>query len=152
LSNSEVANDIKSPSTPPPPAEIILFSTLYSPVSSLSPTVFDTLPGLKAWFFGLALVSPWALAGIERVAAQTSDVPLSQNHVRKKAEVIVPHVQHARLHIRDIDMKVPDGSRDILPKEGEKNVLVTSALPYVNNVPHLGNIVGSVLSADVFSR
>ncbi len=33
-----------------------------------------------------------------------------------------------------------------------KKILVTSALPYVNNVPHLGNIVGSVLSADVFAR
>ncbi len=30
--------------------------------------------------------------------------------------------------------------------------LVTSALPYVNNVPHLGNIIGCVLSADVFAR
>lgn len=35
---------------------------------------------------------------------------------------------------------------------GERNVLVTSALPYVNNVPHLGNIIGCVLSADVFAR
>lgn len=33
-----------------------------------------------------------------------------------------------------------------------RKILVTSALPYVNNVPHLGNIVGSVLSADVFAR
>uniref|UniRef100_A0A3P8QEC5 Methionine--tRNA ligase, cytoplasmic n=1 Tax=Astatotilapia calliptera TaxID=8154 RepID=A0A3P8QEC5_ASTCA len=40
----------------------------------------------------------------------------------------------------------------ILPQEGKRNVLVTSALPYVNNVPHLGNIIGCVLSADVFSR
>lgn len=39
-----------------------------------------------------------------------------------------------------------------LPQEGKRNVLVTSALPYVNNVPHLGNIIGCVLSADVFSR
>ncbi|KAF8896329.1 tRNA synthetases class I (M)-domain-containing protein [Infundibulicybe gibba] len=30
-----------------------------------------------------------------------------------------------------------------LPKEGETNVLITSALPYCNNVPHLGNIIGS---------
>ena len=29
---------------------------------------------------------------------------------------------------------------------------VTSALPYVNNVPHLGNIIGSTLSADVCAR
>ncbi|MDT8447019.1 MAG: methionine--tRNA ligase [bacterium] len=30
--------------------------------------------------------------------------------------------------------------------------LITSALPYVNNVPHLGNIIGSTLSADVYAR
>ncbi|WFD41604.1 methionine--tRNA ligase [Malassezia psittaci] len=40
----------------------------------------------------------------------------------------------------------------ILPIDGKDNVLVTSALPYVNNVPHLGNIIGSTLSADVFAR
>ena len=38
------------------------------------------------------------------------------------------------------------------PHPNKRNVLITSALPYVNNVPHLGNIIGSVLSADVFSR
>ncbi|XAR72635.1 Methionine--tRNA ligase [Bertholletia excelsa] len=45
------------------------------------------------------------------------------------------------------DRKVPK-----LPVEGKRNILITSALPYVNNVPHLGNIIGSVLSADVFAR
>ncbi|QPH05470.1 Putative methionine--tRNA ligase, cytoplasmic protein rar1 [Epichloe festucae Fl1] len=40
----------------------------------------------------------------------------------------------------------------ILPVKGKRNILITSALPYVNNVPHLGNVVGSVLSADVYSR
>ncbi|KAL3058358.1 hypothetical protein OYC64_010515 [Pagothenia borchgrevinki] len=40
----------------------------------------------------------------------------------------------------------------ILPQEGKRNILLTSALPYVNNVPHLGNIIGCVLSTDVFSR
>ncbi|XP_033367542.1 methionine--tRNA ligase, cytoplasmic, partial [Parus major] len=40
----------------------------------------------------------------------------------------------------------------VLPVEGERNVLITSALPYVNNVPHLGNIIGCVLSADTFAR
>ncbi|XP_022733672.1 methionine--tRNA ligase, cytoplasmic-like isoform X1 [Durio zibethinus] len=39
-----------------------------------------------------------------------------------------------------------------LPVPGKRNVLITSALPYVNNVPHLGNIIGCVLSADVFAR
>ncbi|KAJ6576543.1 tRNA synthetases class I (M)-domain-containing protein [Mycena vulgaris] len=46
----------------------------------------------------------------------------------------------------------PPGHPAILPKSGEPNVLITSALPYCNNVPHLGNIIGSTLSADVFSR
>ncbi|OBT51129.1 hypothetical protein VE04_07177, partial [Pseudogymnoascus sp. 24MN13] len=40
----------------------------------------------------------------------------------------------------------------ILPVKGKRNILVTSALPYVNNKPHLGNVVGSVLSADVYAR
>ncbi|PKK16793.1 hypothetical protein A306_00000167, partial [Columba livia] len=39
-----------------------------------------------------------------------------------------------------------------LPVHGRRNVLITSALPYVNNVPHLGNIIGCVLSADTFAR
>lgn len=43
-------------------------------------------------------------------------------------------------------------SRPVLPQEGQRNILITSALPYVNNVPHLGNIIGSVLSADVYAR
>ncbi len=30
--------------------------------------------------------------------------------------------------------------------------VVTSAWPYINTVPHLGNMIGSVLSADVFAR
>ncbi|XP_073323866.1 methionine--tRNA ligase, cytoplasmic [Pagrus major] len=45
-----------------------------------------------------------------------------------------------------------DRQHPILPQEGKRNLLVTSALPYVNNVPHLGNIIGCVLSADVFCR
>ncbi|AET39788.1 methionine--tRNA ligase MES1 Ecym_4776 [Eremothecium cymbalariae DBVPG len=48
--------------------------------------------------------------------------------------------------------EVKEQPKEILPKEGERNILITSALPYVNNVPHLGNIVGSVLSADIFAR
>lgn len=47
-------------------------------------------------------------------------------------------------------------ARSLLPPQvplaGARNILVTSALPYVNNVPHLGNIIGCVLSADVYAR
>ncbi|TPX62930.1 methionine---tRNA ligase [Powellomyces hirtus] len=44
------------------------------------------------------------------------------------------------------------GATPVLPKPNERNILITSALPYVNNVPHLGNIIGCVLSADVYAR
>ena len=37
-----------------------------------------------------------------------------------------------------------------MPKFGK--ILVTSAWPYINVIPHLGNLVGSVLSADVAAR
>ena len=36
-------------------------------------------------------------------------------------------------------------------KFDSRKILVTSALPYVNNVPHLGNLV-CIISADVFTR
>src|SRR5215207_6729578 len=31
-------------------------------------------------------------------------------------------------------------------------ILITSALPYINGIKHLGNMVGSMLPADVYSR
>jgi len=43
-------------------------------------------------------------------------------------------------------------SDEVLPQKDKRNIMITSALPYVNNVPHLGNIVGCVLSADVYAR
>ena len=46
----------------------------------------------------------------------------------------------------------PNKGKAILEDDSKENILVTSALPYVNNVPHLGNIIGCVLSADVFAR
>ena len=48
--------------------------------------------------------------------------------------------------------KVPKAKVPVLPEEGKRNILITSALPYVNNVPHLGNIVGCVLSGDIYAR
>lgn len=36
--------------------------------------------------------------------------------------------------------------------EGVERRLITSALPYINNVPHLGHMVGSHLPADIFAR
>lgn len=36
--------------------------------------------------------------------------------------------------------------------EAMKRILVTSALPYINGIKHLGNLVGSQLPADLFAR
>ncbi|KAJ1307882.1 hypothetical protein OPQ81_001962 [Rhizoctonia solani] len=61
----------------------------------------------------------------------------------------------AERKIRDdpsILMKLVTPGEIVLPEQGGDNVLITSALPYCNNVPHLGNIIGSTLSADVFAR
>ena len=46
----------------------------------------------------------------------------------------------------------PNKNKPVLVENSKNNILITSALPYVNNVPHLGNIIGCVLSADVFAR
>ena len=46
----------------------------------------------------------------------------------------------------------PNKGKPIIEDDSKTNILITSALPYVNNVPHLGNIIGCVLSADVFAR
>ncbi len=43
-------------------------------------------------------------------------------------------------------------SKSTQSKDTAQRILITSALPYVNNVPHLGNLIGCVLSADVFAR
>ncbi|KAI6244062.1 Methionine--tRNA ligase, cytoplasmic [Aphelenchoides fujianensis] len=47
---------------------------------------------------------------------------------------------------------IEENVKEKLPEAGKRNILITSALPYVNNVPHLGNIIGCVLSGDVFAR
>lgn len=43
------------------------------------------------------------------------------------------------------DCAVAKAAAPKLPIPGQRNILITSALPYVNNVPHLGNIIGCVL-------
>lgn len=70
---------------------------------------------------------------------------------------VVETVQPAELDLaRDSFVLKTQAKKDepkiVLPKPNERNILITSALPYVNNVPHLGNIIGCVLSADIFAR
>ena len=67
-------------------------------------------------------------------------------------EIIKKDKQFYQSNAKIVRPNKNDPSKIPLPKKGEKNILITSALPYVNNEPHLGNIIGCVLSADVFSR
>ena len=39
-----------------------------------------------------------------------------------------------------------------MTKSAPRRILVTSALPYINGVKHLGNLAGSMLPADVYAR
>ncbi|RLV93484.1 Methionine--tRNA ligase cytoplasmic [Spathaspora sp. JA1] len=108
-------------------AQIVYFSATYS--------VFKNSD--DPWFAEFSAI-PQVAAGIASALAIT---PLEREiEINTRAQKV--HVGHL---VRPQD-------KSILPKEGERNILITSALPYVNNVPHLGNIIGSVLSADIYAR
>ncbi|MEM4260615.1 MAG: methionine--tRNA ligase [Candidatus Woesearchaeota archaeon] len=47
--------------------------------------------------------------------------------------------------------KTKQKTKKSVKKTEKRKVLVTSALPYVNNIPHLGNLI-CVISADVYTR
>jgi len=59
---------------------------------------------------------------------------------------ISPQILNKRIYIYASSWKMPEGAVKFA------KVLVTSAWPYINVIPHLGNLVGSVLSADVAAR
>lgn len=62
------------------------------------------------------------------------------------------YIEHTAHTARSSMKTTSELSNPVRPVSGERNILITSALPYVNNVPHLGNIIGSTLSADVYAR
>lgn len=39
-----------------------------------------------------------------------------------------------------------------MARETKRRILITSALPYINGIKHLGNLAGSMLPADVYAR
>lgn len=110
------------------PAQIILFSSLYPALKSTTD---------NKWFVEFSKI-PEVATGIKNALAITPVERTKETNTGKQ------NVQTGHLIKKQADK--------ILPKSDERNILITSALPYVNNVPHLGNIVGSVLSADIYSR
>lgn len=87
--------------------------------------------------------------GGRKTNATTSSVTTMDNPVIV-SELEIDNIK--RNWIESSIKEIPTAQYPVLPKKGETNILVTSALPYVNNVPHLGNIIGCVLSADIFAR
>lgn len=112
--------------------QLIVFAALYP---TLSKEKSDT--GLGKWFSEFAKI-PEVAAAVELALKNTKiSRPKAENTGARKVR-------------SGFEVKPPSVST--VPKDGERNILITSALPYVNNVPHLGNIVGSVLSADIYAR
>ena len=62
------------------------------------------------------------------------------------------HEKGVDYYISNAKLVRPNKNKPVFPNPNGKNILITSALPYVNNVPHLGTLIGCVLSADVFAR
>lgn len=75
--------------------------------------------------------------------AEVDSKVLSETPTHIMDSVSINEIELARksfVYEKEVKKEEP---RVILPKAGERNVLITSALPYVNNVPHLGNIIGN---------
>ncbi|XP_074596697.1 methionyl-tRNA synthetase 1 [Brevipalpus obovatus] len=87
-----------------------------------------------------------------------SETPIDGGNVKDDTKVLTEKCstisidEHQQQQQPQQQQSTSSSSEQILPIQGRRNILITSALPYVNNVPHLGNIVGSVLSGDVFAR
>ncbi|XP_038078206.1 methionine--tRNA ligase, cytoplasmic-like [Patiria miniata] len=154
-------------------ADISVWAALYPAQASRS-DLLPQYPNVESWFMGLSGQSAFE-AG---VSAVTNGKGAGSFKASILAQPLVPMpVADARTAkdeessvSEDVSSEEMEGARQawlygkattptprarnhpLLPEEGQRNVLITSALPYVNNVPHLGNIIGCVLSADVFSR
>ena len=112
--------------------EIIVFAAIYPYLKDA-----DDSSSLKKWAQEFAKVETIA----EGVKTSTSFAKLARQPAKNTGKQNVKP-----------GMGIKSNDESILPRDNERNILITSALPYVNNVPHLGNIIGSVLSADIYSR
>ncbi|XP_074125978.1 methionine--tRNA ligase, cytoplasmic isoform X2 [Sminthopsis crassicaudata] len=155
-------------------ADIVLWGALYPLLQD--PTYLpDELAALQTWFRTLSVQEPCQQA-VESVLKKQGILAL-RSYLQKQPQPSVPverpvsnepeedELPAHTLSEEEITMAVTiweqglealpplrPRQNPVLPVAGERNVLITSALPYVNNVPHLGNIIGCVLSADVFAR
>ena len=158
---------------PEQPGHINHLKALYSPsqVSLLNLIVYRTLKN-----FDNSIIHDELEKAIDAAAAETKKIELQAQVA--PADKAAPQKQAASAKKVDETQKAPKAAKkkdEEVPQEyidfinsarltrsnkgkpvplskTERNVLITSALPYVNNEPHLGNLIGAVLSADVFAR
>ncbi|XP_046870210.1 methionine--tRNA ligase, cytoplasmic isoform X2 [Hypomesus transpacificus] len=158
-------------------ADIVLWAALYPVLSE--PSLAQVLQGLKSvqgWFERVGALQACKAAarkvlqgrGLEALKGYLQKQPAPQSQHRDMQPCNSPPEEEegqrviseeelqtaAQTWSRGLEGSPAPSPRQhpVLPQEGKRNVLLTSALPYVNNVPHLGNIIGCVLSADVFAR
>lgn len=155
--------------------DVALWSTLYLLVnqSDLSLIYLADRDALKKWFQSIAEVkevqealSEWSSKGINgalsasplgipQIGSLTSPICSPDEGASGESGPSADELEAAHdgwLHGHERLPELLPNEPVILPKKGRRNILITSALPYVNNVPHLGNIIGCVLSADIYAR
>ncbi|ELV09236.1 Methionyl-tRNA synthetase, cytoplasmic [Tupaia chinensis] len=130
-------------------ADIVLWGALYPLLQD--PAYFpEELSALHSWFQTLSTQEPCQQA-VETVLKQQGVLAL-RPYLQKQPQPSAPEGKTVSNEPELPSRAFSSFCLTRLPVAGERNVLITSALPYVNNVPHLGNIIGCVLSADVFAR
>ncbi|EEB06121.1 cytoplasmic methionine-tRNA ligase Mrs1 [Schizosaccharomyces japonicus yFS275] len=125
------------------PANVIIFADVYSLINGpeeLEP--FETLKSFYSKFAAHPFFQKSLNLAIEKTKGQTAEISSEQIPISEETRKLRPK----------IELMQERKKSGVLPKPNSRNILITSALPYVNNVPHLGNIIGSTLSADVFAR
>lgn len=85
--------------------------------------------------------------------AEQKEKKANQPEKEVKKEEKKEEIKKKTTEIYQSKAKIPlNIGKEVYVCKDKKNILITSALPYVNNEPHLGNIIGCVLSADVYAR
>ncbi|KAJ2790686.1 methionine--tRNA ligase mes1 [Coemansia linderi] len=139
LAAGESQISVLSTHAPATAVSAVFFGALYYALSNAKAPLLGKYPALQQWY-----AQQLANAAVEAA------LPAFTANVVKVLVREEPSLENRRVNT-DIAFEF-DPSKTVLPEAGAKNVLITSALPYVNNVPHLGNVIGSTLSADVFAR
>ncbi|KAJ2756465.1 methionine--tRNA ligase mes1 [Coemansia pectinata] len=139
LAAGESQANVLSAHAPATAVSVVFFGALYYALSNTKAALVSKHPALQQWY-SQQLAS----------TAVSTALPAFTANVVKVLVREEPSLDNRRVN-PDVVFEF-DSCKTVLPEAGAKNVLITSALPYVNNVPHLGNVIGSTLSADVFAR